>query len=288
MNAPTQPVTEAILDQIVKDFTETKTPFSHICKKYHVNKGMALRGLRRRGVQPRGRYKYDYNETFFEKINTEEKAYVLGFFYADGCTSVSRQHVSKISLAKTDEEMVKRIGSLLAPDKPLQIAPPRYAHRQLMISLSVTNEKITQDLIKAGCMPKKSAILKFPTPEQVPAGLLSHFIRGYFDGDGSLYFHLVKNGGYLKAQVHIESSRAFCESLSLKLLELVGVTSKIRSRKKTSTSRGVRISGNRQVIKFMRYVYEGSTIRLQRKHEKYLEFLATYNERAINRPLVLP
>jgi intein-encoded DNA endonuclease-like protein len=45
---------------------------------------------------------------------------------------------------------------------------------------------MNQDLINLGCVPNKSLILKFPTEEQVPEKFLSHFIRGFFDGDGSV------------------------------------------------------------------------------------------------------
>ena len=43
------------------------------------------------------------------------------------------------------------------------------------------------DLNKLGVVERKSLILTFPTEQQVPKHLMPHFIRGYFDGDGSVY-----------------------------------------------------------------------------------------------------
>ena len=50
--------------------------------------------------------------------------------------------------------------------------------------MSFRSDKCKADLINKGRVPRKSLILKFPTEEQVPRGLIRHFIRGYFDGDG--------------------------------------------------------------------------------------------------------
>ena len=45
-----------------------------------------------------------------------------------------------------------------------------------------------QSLINAGILEKKTTTLKFPTNQQVPVNLIWHFIRGYYDGDGSLTY----------------------------------------------------------------------------------------------------
>ena len=53
--------------------------------------------------------------------------------------------------------------------------------------LSLRSKIICEDLKKLGCLQKKSKILVFPTESQVPKNLIHHFIRGYFDGDGSVW-----------------------------------------------------------------------------------------------------
>lgn len=53
-----------------------------------------------------------------------------------------------------------------------------------MYRLACYSKKSYTDLINKGCGINKSLILKFPDETQVPQNLISHFIRGYFDGDG--------------------------------------------------------------------------------------------------------
>ena len=56
------------------------------------------------------------------------------------------------------------------------------------------------DLIKQGCVPRKSLILTFPNTNQVPENLINHFIRGYFDGDGSISYGIRERYSVRKKQ----------------------------------------------------------------------------------------
>lgn len=38
--------------------------------------------------------KYDINQYYFDKIDCEEKAYFLGFLYADGCNHINNTKIS--------------------------------------------------------------------------------------------------------------------------------------------------------------------------------------------------
>lgn len=61
-----------------------------------------------------------------------------------------------------------------------------YREKQKAYRYCFRSKQIHKDLIKLGCVPRKSVILEFPNQEQVPDKFLLPFIRGYFDGDGSL------------------------------------------------------------------------------------------------------
>ena len=56
------------------------------------------------------------------------------------------------------------------------------------------------DLIKQGCIPNKSLVLTFPNKHQVPENLINHFIRGYFDGDGSINYEIREKYSVRKKQ----------------------------------------------------------------------------------------
>ena len=135
--------------------------------------------------------KHEYIENIFEIIDTEEKAYWLGFLYADGNIIPYGKYEVKISLAYKDLEHVEKFGDfVLKNHNGKELAHPYMAKLKgkefPSAKVAVTNKKIVTDLIALGCTENKSLTLKFPNENQVPKDLQRHFIRGYFDGDGSI------------------------------------------------------------------------------------------------------
>lgn len=78
---------------------------------------------------------------------------------------------------------------------------------QIQVIQSLRSQKTVNDLKRLGCTEQKSLNLTFPTKEQVPPHLLHHFIRGYFDGDGSISLY---NNDY---HVSIVGTESFIKSL---------------------------------------------------------------------------
>ena len=96
----------------------------------------AINGLlRRNGYKSKSQSelqrKYSINENFFDVIDTEEKAYFLGFLYADGCNATNRNAVI-LSLKEDDRDILEKLNSLLQPQKPLGCT--KYGQNTLMIS----------------------------------------------------------------------------------------------------------------------------------------------------------
>ena len=114
----------------------------------------------------------------FEIIDTEEKAYWLGFLYADGSVSSTDNRI-ELGLAEKDLNHIEKFKEFIGIPNKISYRPQTKSYRYSFKSIPCK-----EDLIKHGCVPKKSLILKFPTEEQVPEHLIRHFIRGYFDGDG--------------------------------------------------------------------------------------------------------
>jgi transposase len=138
--------------------------------------------------------KYSVDETFFDVIDTEEKAWVLGLMYADG--NVTKAGRVRIQLQEEDKETLEKVRKLLQYTGELIYIPPpkKYPHRKPQYLLNIDRKTLADALIDKGCVPAKSNILVFPTKEIIETRLLPHFIRGYFDGDGSVSF---KNSKYL-------------------------------------------------------------------------------------------
>ena len=114
----------------------------------------------------------------FEKIDTEEKAYWLGFLYADGSVG-SKENKIELGLAEKDLSQVEKFKQFIGLDNKISYRKNTKSYRS-----SFRSQKCKQDLISQGCVPKKSLILTFPTEQQVSHSLICHFMRGYFDGDG--------------------------------------------------------------------------------------------------------
>jgi LAGLIDADG-like domain len=132
--------------------------------------------------------KYKCNENYFEKIDTNEKSYWLGLLFADGYTRKRRQHNNKykqggivgISLKEGDEYLLNQLIIDIESDYNLHKTITRGF---VSYKLEINSRKMTDDLIHHGCVVKKSLIL---APPKINKELISNFIRGYIDGDGSI------------------------------------------------------------------------------------------------------
>lgn len=125
--------------------------------------------------------KYHVNIDKFKIIDSEEKAYWLGFLYADGCMSENSR--IGIMLKSSDINHLEKLKSFLEWDNEIKVRQNgKYSRCELVFRC----KPMFNDLLSLGCHPKKSKDLDFPTIEQVPKQFLYHFIRGYCDGDGYL------------------------------------------------------------------------------------------------------
>lgn len=174
---------EKYKNDIIFEYIHGKT-LDYLGDKYGHDKTNMKKKLEKWGVKLRNsseckqKYLFDFN--FFKKIDTEEKAYWLGFIYADGNIYYNEKNyksVFQIALAKVDK------NHLLKLKKSMKIEHPLYKDKN-SYRLMVNNIELCRDLENLGVNPNKSLNCTFPTPEQVPEHLIRHFIRGYFDGDG--------------------------------------------------------------------------------------------------------
>jgi hypothetical protein len=144
------------------------------------------------------------------------------------------------------------------------------------ISLIVGRKKMVEDLLKLGLIPNKSSYLKFPTFEQVPENLMSHFLRGLFEGDGSIKIQ-GKNGAKSYVACTISISLDFCRELNMFLQNKLHITaSSITPVSEDKLVASIAWWTKSDAIKFLRYIYKDSdsSLRLDRKYQKALPFLS--------------
>lgn len=210
---------------------------------------------------------YIYNRDFFENIDTEEKAYWLGFIYADGCVSVNKDTNSGevcIKLYKGDYNHLKKFNKSLRGNIPVTFAEGICSfNNKLQESCMIRcySIKMANDLISQGCIPNKTFSIKVPI---ISESLINHFIRGFFDGDGCICTD--SNDRRTVAINFCSASEIFLIELR-ELLYKKGICSYIVDEKDRSTFR-LYIRGLRNTDKMWNYMFDNAKVFLDRKFNK--------------------
>lgn len=161
------------------------------CSDWKVRKYMRIYDIKTKSDREQA-LKYKVNESYFDKIDTQNKAYILGFLYADGFIQRKRKHSSSklgISIQENDKYLLEFINKELDSTYPVKTysVSSGYEPGTLYSRLLISSPTLCEKAIEKGCLEQKTENLYFPTKEQVPDELLPSFLRGYFDGDGSIY-----------------------------------------------------------------------------------------------------
>jgi intein-encoded DNA endonuclease-like protein len=165
------------------------TPTIH--SKTGIGISIIRRVLKENGINFNYYKRYFNDENFFETIDSEDKSYWLGFLYADGCVRI-RKYGCELSLGLQyrDKGHIESFKRDIKSSNLIKDSINKYTYKgdiksAMQSRISIYSCKIVNDLIKLGCVQRKSLITKFPK-DLVPMNLVRHFIRGYFDGDGSI------------------------------------------------------------------------------------------------------
>jgi hypothetical protein len=217
-----------------------------------------LKLLKENNIKSRTISKYSVNESFFEKIDSEFKSYILGWMYSDGNVTSDK---FRIQIQEEDAYILEWIAKQLEYNGPLySIKPPlKYPWRKHQKCLCISRKKMVQDLIKLGCVYNKSLILNFPNESQIPKYLLSHFMRGYMDGDGSIR---KRKSGSLNCS--FVCSFNFLNGFSI-LAKENNWTYNVYDKNK---SKQVMFTDNNNAVKFLSYIYKNNNVCLHRKSIK--------------------
>ena len=122
-------------------------------------------------------------------------AYVLGFIAADGALIKNKRGACFLEIQSTDKEIVYKIRSVFKSNLAIGEYQPKHENHNRRYRLQIGSKEIFSDLLKLGIKPKKSKTIKLP---DVPDKYFSHFLRGYFDGDGSANICTYKQKGRQK------------------------------------------------------------------------------------------
>lgn len=258
---------------ILKKYQTQKYSLGALGKEYKISTHNIKKILSNNGIKILpcyiSRRKNHFDQNYFNIIDSEEKAYFLGLLYADGCVSAGNRIT--IRLQATDKHILENFKKSIKSTAKLYLTKAKKITHQDQYAIILSSETMYNDLIKLGCIPKKSLILKFPTEDQVPRYLIRHFIRGYFDGDGHIAFYKRKNKEFYLLKSELIATEDFCNELSKITLSTLGIKpSKLRKRKETTTRYWL-LGGTQQAIKFLTWIYYNSSIYINRKYKTYTQ-----------------
>lgn len=215
--------------------------------------------------------KYTHDVDYFRKWS-RNMAYVLGFICADGNVSRTSRNggTLHIGLAKKDKNHLEKLKGLLKTEVPI------YENKNAVI-LAICSITIVNSLIELGVMERKSTILKWIN--NIPDEYINHFIRGYFDGDGTVL--VTKNRDtrnkneyiYKRLQISILGTEDFLNGIKKEFCKFYG--KEVGNVIKMKQCNAYRYSlASRSAIYFCKYIYKDSNAgnRMDRKYSRYRDF----------------
>ena len=125
-----------------------------------------------------------YNN-YFQNIDSIDKAYFLGLFFADGSVQNKNNHYTfSLIFTYSDKYIIEKFLEYSKFEG--KIYTTHKNDKKPRVQLNINSRNVVESLIKLGCVPNKSHADHLDIPI-LPEHLIPHFIRGYFDGDGIAY-----------------------------------------------------------------------------------------------------
>lgn len=239
--------------------------YHQIEKRLGVSRTSISKYAKLNGLHEEGRIKlkkHSLNVDYFNQIDTSEKAYVLGLLYADGCNT---RRGLQLGLAEEDFEVVDFVKKQLNISNALTFIPAARSTWKNKWQLSIKSTEFSKKLSEVGCIPAKSLILEFPT--FISDVLMSDFIRGFFDGDGSIS---CSNGSWRGTIT--SGSSSFIINLQ-EFLSKKAIYTKLYKTGKDNTCFSLHIARRSDLENFMLYIYKNGGFSMKRKHDKAMLLL---------------
>jgi intein-encoded DNA endonuclease-like protein len=275
MKRNTRPITDTQINEIV-DLYKSGMSVLKIEKQLGISESTIYRSLWSRNIPRTAKNminrKHIVNEEYFNNIDSEKKAYFLGLLFADG-TNDGRKKLT-IRLQEEDGYILTVLKDEISPTNKLLYLKSRCDNCKPQLSLDIYSGNLCRNLSNIGCIPKKSKGMDFPNI--IPNEYLNHFVRGYFDGDGSVNVK-DKNGKYSRVFVaSFTSCYSFLKVLKEKLEILGFKISKINMDGRNDYTASFNIHGFKNLESFYDWMYKDSTVFLKRKELKFKK-IKTWN-----------
>jgi predicted DNA-binding protein YlxM (UPF0122 family) len=234
-------------------------------ERFYIHRWMRKYGFKSRTKSDAWKHRdrndvYEIKEDFFHNWS-KEMSYIFGFILTDGNISDDN---NQVSITIKDVRLLEKIRTKLKSNHPI-----KYLKAAGIYQFSFSRKKMVERLRKLGITSNKSLVVEFP---KVPDKFLSDFIRGVFDGDGSVFFESRSKKFPLRVSF-TSGSKKFITALEDILHTQAGVSKRtIYKLHRKNTSYYIRYC-HKDSLKFFAYIYAGAdeSMWLERKHRKFLE-----------------
>lgn len=251
-------------EKLAFEFQTTSISLTEMGKREKVDRRTLAKHFKELGIEIVNKQNCSkFNEHIFDQIDSEEKAYWLGFIFADGYVSSSplREGVKsiyqfEISLGIKDIEHLNKFKKFIVFKKDIITDKSR-------CRFIVANKHLWTTLNELGCTPNKSLSLKFPN---IPQNLVKHFIRGYFDGDGCISRHV--HNTCVTPHIELLGTKQMLEQILIHS----NTSAKYKHDKRHSEETWNLEWSKQEGIDFINYLYQDCSIYLNRKYELYQFF----------------
>ena len=280
MKKPYDKLNDTDKNSIIESYyTRKDLGFSQLSNLLKVSERAVSRVLKEASINTKRLNRYTLEETYFDDIDCEEKAYILGLIYADGF--VGNESFNNIVLGLNDRELVEVVAKILKfTGNVRKTKKGGFKNSKESYVLNFSSTIMAKQLRELGLYPNKS--LTVSNLPNIKEELYRHFVRGYFDGDGSII--LSKNTSYYtangKTRKYEYPTYTFMllgtEEFLVKMLSKINVKHYIFTNTKTKEIKCLRVTAKCEFKYLFDYLYGDSLICLKRKYDKWLEIMSAF------------
>lgn len=237
---------------IKKEYVEEDKTLKELATKFQVQPQSIRNLLRKMNIVITNKKIRDYprDSNFFNIINTSDKAYWLGMFYADGTVAMKS---NQITLALKDKEHIEKFKNVISAvnNKIIEIKDNRFLKECIMYTFTIRDKQLHNALMNLGCIPNKTETLELHIPN-IPEELKWDFIRGYFDGDGCISWSKTGNKYYISwvgNEYLLKDIRILCGKEKVSLSRNT----------KSQIVKEFRLTGQKDVLMILQKMYKNAT-----------------------------
>lgn len=242
-------------------FKENKISITKCAKMFGIHRETLVKYLKLENAHE-DRRSYAIDKDYFNSIDTEAKAYWLGFILADGC--IKKEGCVSIGLSYKDVDHLEKLKNAVQSDRPIVIETRNaFDNTYETCTFVMQNMNITNALRRYGIENHKSCNEKLS--DLIPEHLMRHYIRGIYDGDGWITWNLNNHTyeiGIGMGEECLLGIKAHLESIGVKEYPVKAYRNISR----------YRITSKKEIRKTLDYLYQDATVYLDRKYMRFIDF----------------